>query len=72
MRTPTTVASAAPELKPNKLMAAATASSKKLLTPINAEGPATQWAAAVGRGAAEGTPMVAEAAQTGTVGAVFG
>src|SRR5690606_38636562 len=29
--TPTTVARAAPELKPNRLMAAATASSKKLL-----------------------------------------
>jgi len=28
--TPTTVASAAPELKPNRLIAAATASSKKL------------------------------------------
>ncbi len=42
MRTPTTVASAAPELKPNRLMAAATASSKKFEAPINAEGPATQ------------------------------
>ena len=40
--TPTTVASAAPELKPNRLMAAATASSKKLLAPISADGPATQ------------------------------
>ena len=38
--TPTTVASAAPELKPNRLMAAATASSKKLDAPINAEGQA--------------------------------
>ena len=36
--TPTTVASAAPEWKPNRLMAAATASSKKLLAPISAEG----------------------------------
>src|SRR5208283_6043270 len=42
MRTPTTVASAAPELKPNRLIAAATASSKKLLAPISADGPATQ------------------------------
>jgi hypothetical protein len=40
--TPTTVASAAPELKPNRLMAAATASLKKLLAPISADGPATQ------------------------------
>ena len=39
--TPTTVASAAPELKPNRLMAAATASSKKLLAPISADGQAT-------------------------------
>src|SRR5690606_23325694 len=38
--TPTTVASAAPDWKPNRLMAAATASSKKLLAPIRAEGPA--------------------------------
>jgi len=38
--TPTTVASAAPDWKPNRLMAAATASSKKLLAPINAEGQA--------------------------------
>jgi hypothetical protein len=42
--TPTTVASAAPESKPNRLMAAATASSKKLLAPISAEGAATQCA----------------------------
>jgi ACR3 family arsenite transporter len=39
--TPTTVASAAPDSKPNRLMAAATASSKKLLAPISAEGQAT-------------------------------
>jgi hypothetical protein len=39
--TPTTVASAAPESNPNKVMAAATASSKKLLAPISAEGHAT-------------------------------
>src|SRR5690606_26351996 len=39
--TPTTVASAAPEWTPNRLMAVATASSKKLLAPIRAEGPAT-------------------------------
>lgn len=41
MSTPTTVARAAPELKPKMLMAAATASSKKLLAPISAEGQAT-------------------------------
>ena len=35
------VASAAPDSKPNKLIAAATASSKKLLAPINADGQAT-------------------------------
>ena len=40
--TPTTVASAAPDSKPNRLMAAATASSKKFAAPISAEGPATQ------------------------------
>jgi hypothetical protein len=40
--TPTTVASAAPELKPNRLIAVATASSKKLLAPIKADGQATQ------------------------------
>ncbi len=34
----------APESKPNRLMAAATASSKKLLAPMRAEGAATQWA----------------------------
>lgn len=39
--TPTTVASAAPEEKPNRLIAAATASSKKLLAPIRADGAAT-------------------------------
>ena len=49
IRTPTTVASAAPELKPNRLMAAATASSKKLLAPISAEGAATQCASPVAR-----------------------
>ena len=43
--TPTTVASAAPDLKPNRLMAAATASSKKLEAPISAEGPATLYGA---------------------------
>ena len=42
--TPTTVASAAPELRPNRLMAAATASSKKLLAPISAAGAATHQA----------------------------
>ena len=35
------VASAAPDSKPNRLMAAATASSKKLDAPISAEGQAT-------------------------------
>ena len=40
--TPTTVARAAPELKPNRLMAAATASSKKLDAPIKADGQATE------------------------------
>ena len=38
--TPTTVASAAPDSKPNRLIAAATASSKKLLAPISADGQA--------------------------------
>jgi hypothetical protein len=42
--TPTTVASAAPDSKPNRTMAVATASSKKLLAPIRAEGAATQCA----------------------------
>ena len=42
IRTPTTVASAAPEVRPKRLMAAATASSKKFEAPIRAEGPATQ------------------------------
>ena len=40
--TPATVANAAPELRPNRLTAVATASSKKLLAPINADGPATR------------------------------
>jgi hypothetical protein len=40
IRTPTTVARAAPDLKPNRLMAAATASSKKLLAPMRADGHA--------------------------------
>jgi len=40
IRTPTTVAKAAPKLKPKRLMAAATAGSKKLLAPISAEGQA--------------------------------
>ena len=39
--TPTTVASAAPDWKPNRAIAVATANSKKLLAPISAEGPAT-------------------------------
>lgn len=41
--TPTTVANAAPERTPNSPTAVATASSKKLLAPISAEGPATQY-----------------------------
>jgi hypothetical protein len=40
--TPTTVASAAPDSKPNRLIAAATASSKKFDAPISADGQATQ------------------------------
>src|SRR5690348_3808507 len=43
IRTPTTVANAAPECTPNRPTAVATASSKKLLAPIKAEGPATQY-----------------------------
>lgn len=39
--TPTTAASAAPELMPNREMAAATASSKKFDAPISAAGAAT-------------------------------
>ena len=39
--TPTTVASAAPEFSPNRLIAAATASSKKLLALMSAAGAAT-------------------------------
>src|SRR4051812_42009165 len=39
--TPTTVANAAPDSKPKRLIAAATASSKKLDAPINADGHAT-------------------------------
>ena len=38
IKTPTTVAKAAPDCKPNKDIATATASSKKLLAPIIAEG----------------------------------
>jgi hypothetical protein len=41
MRTPTTVASAAPDPGPNSAIAVATASSKKLLAPIRAPGAAT-------------------------------
>lgn len=39
--TPTTVASEAPELRPNSEIATATASSKKLLAPIIADGAHT-------------------------------
>jgi hypothetical protein len=38
--TPATVESAAPDWKPKRAIAAATASSKKLLAPISVEGPA--------------------------------
>ena len=38
IKTPTTVAKDAPEFKPNRAMATATASSKKLLAPIMAAG----------------------------------
>ena len=41
--TPTTVARAAPEFSPNKLMATATASSKKLELLISAAGAAILW-----------------------------
>src|SRR5690625_5719184 len=41
MSTPTTVASAAVEVRPKRLMATATASSKKLEVPIIAAGAAT-------------------------------
>src|SRR5512139_1156744 len=47
--TPTTVASAAPESKPNRLIAAATASSKKLDAPISAEGQATSCFSPIAR-----------------------
>jgi len=40
-RTPTTVASAAPEAGPKSVIATATASSKKLLAPMSAPGEAT-------------------------------
>ena len=40
-RTPTTVARAAPELSPKRLIATATASSKKFEVPIRAQGAAT-------------------------------
>ncbi len=43
MSTPTTVASAAPDSGPKSAMAVATASSKKLLAPINAPGAATAY-----------------------------
>ena len=49
IRTPTTVASAAPELNPKRLIAAATANSKKLLAPMSADGAATQCASPVAR-----------------------
>src|SRR5574339_76692 len=41
--TPTTVASAAPDSGPKSAIAVATASSKKLLAPINAPGAATAY-----------------------------
>src|SRR5450755_188008 len=42
--TPTTVANAAPDSSPNRLIAVATASSKKFDAPISADGAAAQWA----------------------------
>jgi hypothetical protein len=44
INTPTTVAKAGPELNPKRLIAAATANSKKLLAPMSADGAATQCA----------------------------
>ena len=49
IRTPTMVARAAPDSKPNRLMATATASSKKLLAPIKEDGAATQCASPAAR-----------------------
>ena len=43
IKTPTTVASAAPDSGPNRAMAVATASSKKLLAPMSAPGAATEY-----------------------------
>jgi len=40
-KTPTTVASAVPDRRPNKLVAAATASAKRLLVRVGADGAAT-------------------------------
>ncbi len=42
IHTPTTVASAAPELNPNRLIAVATASSVRFEALRSADGPATQ------------------------------
>jgi hypothetical protein len=44
MDAPTSVTSAAPEVKPNRAIAVATADSKKWLPPISADGPASQCA----------------------------
>lgn len=41
--TPTTVANAAPDCKPNREIATATANSKKLLAPIIPAGAAISW-----------------------------
>ena len=41
--TPTTVANAAPDCKPKREIATATANSKKLLAPIIPAGAATSW-----------------------------
>jgi hypothetical protein len=41
--TSTTVAGTAPELRPNRLMVTATASSKKFDVPISAQGAAMRW-----------------------------
>ena len=53
--TPTTVARAAPEDSPNRLIATATASSKKLEVPIRQAGPATLWGRRSQRAATKAT-----------------
>ena len=48
-RTPTTVAKAAPEFIPNRDIATATASSKKLDVPIKQAGAAISWLSLIDR-----------------------